>query len=111
MDKKEMKMIALTTLLKRAIEHIAPVNKDIYAVHIDLVKSTKEHLVYFRFPVIGAIKDDRDNFKYVSHGPDGPRVIDADNNDTFIGYFTEEDYLGEIMQDHGRMMYKKFCEK
>ena len=111
MEKKEVRMIALSTLLNRAIEQMTPINKDIYAVHLDLVKSTKDNLVYYRFPVIGAIKDDRDNFQYVSHGPDGPRTIDANNDNTFIGYFTEEDYLGEIMEEHGQMMYKKFCEK
>lgn len=109
MEKNEMKMIALSTLLKRAMENMTPINKYIYAVYIDLDESTKDNLVYYRFPVIGAIKDDKNNFKYVSHGPDGPRIIDVD--DTFIGYFTEEDYLGEVMQEHGKMIYKKICEK
>lgn len=111
MEKKEVRMIALSTLLNRAIEQMTPINKDIFAVHLDLVKSTKDNLVYYRFPVIGAIKDDRNNFQYVSHGPDGPRLIDIDNNDNFIGYFTQEDYLGEVMQEHGRMIYNKLFEK
>lgn len=108
MEKNEMKMIALSSLLKRAMENMTPINKDIYAVYIDLDESTKDNLVYYRFPVIGAIKDDKNNFKYVSHGPDGPRL---DEGGPFIGYFTREDYLGEVMQEHGRMIYKKMCEK
>lgn len=109
MEKNEIKMIALSTLLKRSMENITPINADIYAVYLDLDQSTKDNLIYYRFPVVGIIRDDKNNLKYISHGPDGPRVIESD--DTFIGYFTKEDYLSEVMQEHGRMIYKKICER